>query len=282
MKGYIIHQEAEHRLHDFVSEETSSETKVSAARWYTEMMIDKFFSKDLRNEIGQDEFNRMTLERKINRIKVTSSKELIDSLFYIKQFGDIGSHYRRGQTPIAIEKAEDVVRKALGLFDIALIDLLKNGGLAKTPYAATIFSTFLPAVRVRVLTKIIDFNKLNCRSEYDMGLLDKLLLALIKDNKRNKAFRILDKLGKDRILPDEDIFYWKERLTDIENEMRKGNLPIANDIYDCKRNLDDLVSKMSEVNQNNNKELIEILNTMLEQVIPSDWNDNTQNIIKYY
>lgn len=283
MKGYVTPIKAQHRLYDLMSDKTSSEAKLNAARWYAEMMIDLFFSEDIKSQLGNIKFNKLSLLEKINKLKESNPPAgLIDTLYYVKDFGDQGSHY--SSTPIAFTEIqiENTIKKALGLFDMALYETLKDGKIAETPSTATILSTFLPATRARVLEKLIDFKNFDCTSEFDAGLLDKYLMALLKDNKKNKAFKKIDSLLKANLITPADSKYLKDKLNIINKDIINGTLPIAKDISDCKRNFNHCISNLSDIEKEKNSKLINIFNIMLEQAEPSSMEGLKPFIVKYY
>ena len=278
MSEHLVPKVGEHRLYDLFSEKTSLETKASTARWYAEMMIDLFFSEKGKEELGEDKFNSLPLGDKIKIIKPYVSIELINSLNHIKQFGDIASHYKPGRT-IKEEEVNNIVEKSLLLFDFALIDLLKDGGLRATEVTGTLFSTFLPSVRVRVLRKIINLNDINYRSDDDMYHLDKSVLALTKNGEISKALRILEKLRKNNQIDENCVSFWKEKLSLIQEKIDEDILPIPKNISDCKRNFDDVISLMSSEEKKANEKLINVFNIMLDQIEPSEMGDKKPNLL---
>jgi hypothetical protein len=278
MRNHLAPKVAEHRLYDLFSEKTSFETKASTARWYAEMMIDLFFSKESKKIVGKENFIKLSLGEKLKHIKQTSSKELIDSLNFIKQFGDEASHYKPDNI-LNKKDVDKVIEKALSLFDFALIDLIKDGGIGKTPITARLFSTFLPSIRVRVIRSIIDINSVRGDSDNDMALLDKLLLALTKNGEGKKAIKLLEKLKKKGNIGIEHVDFWKKKIQTIQSKIEEGILPIAENISDCKRNFYDVYEEMTENERNENKDLIEVFNIMLDQIEPSDMGQKKPNLM---
>lgn len=278
MSEHLVPKVGEHRLYDLFSEKTSLETKASTARWYAEMMIDLFFSEKGKEKLGEEKFNNLSLGDKIKEIRPYSSTELINSLNHIKQFGDIASHYKPGRI-IKEKEVHSIVEKSLSLFDFALIDLLKNGGLRTTKVTGTLFSTFLPSVRVRVLRKIINLSDINYHSDDDMYHLDKLVLALTKNGEISKALKILEKLRGNNQIDVNSMIFWREKLELIQEKIDEDILPIPKDISDCKRNFDDVLSKMSSEEKKANEKLINVFNIMLNQIEPSEMGDKKPNLI---
>lgn len=278
MENHLIPRVGEHRLYDLTSDNTSAETKASAARWYAEMMIDLFFSHDAKSEVGDDQFNKLSLGEKIKLIRKPETENLVNSLNHIKNFGDAASHYRPGRVINKID-VEEVTEKAFELFDFALIDIVKDGGIRKTEITAKLFSTFLPSIRVRVLKAILNTNAVDPASDNDMFLLDKLLLAQTKCGEIKKAFRLLDKLRGKGKLPESHVEFWKEKLTTIQLKMDAGILPIPRNISDCKRNFEDVLANVSELDKVENSELIRVFEIMLAQVEPSDMGDKVPDLM---
>lgn len=278
MEEHLVPRAGQHRLYDLTSENTSAETKASTARWYAEMMIDLFFSEKAKLKVGAEKFNRLSLGEKIKTLKEDYSSGLIDALNLIKQFGDMASHYQPGRT-IEAESVESVIKKSLSLFDFVLIDLMKDNGIRKTEATATLFSTFLPSIRVRVLKKIIDLGSVRGDSDDDMFLLDKLVLALTKNGEGKKAIRLLEKLKKQEKIGDYHVSFWEEKIEVIQGKIDEGVLPIPENISDCKRNFDDVFSQLSDEEKAENDSLIEVFNTMFDQVEPSEMGDKQPSLM---
>lgn len=278
MKDHLVPKVGHHRLYDLVSEKTSLETKASTARWYAEMMIDLFFSANAKEKVGEDKFNKLSLGEKIKILREWCSDELIDALNLIKQFGDIASHYNPSKT-IKESEVNKIIVKALSLFDYALIDLMKDGGIRKTEVTAVLFSTFLPSIRVRVLSSILDLSDIKGNSDNDMFLLDKLLLALTKNGEGKKAQKLLSKLRKEEKIGDYHLRFWLEKLEVIQGKIDEGILPIPENISDCKRNFDDVLSQLTSFEKAENQALIDVFDTMLSQVEPSDMGDKVPNLM---
>jgi hypothetical protein len=278
MKEHLVPKVGEHRLYDLLSENTSLETKASTARWYAEMMIDLFFSAKRKKELGESKFNNLSLGDKIKIIKPEYSSDLIDALNLIKQFGDIASHYKPERS-IDEKNVKKIIEKALSLFDFVLIDLMKDRGIRKTEVTATLFSTFLPSIRIRVLRSITDLSSIKGDSDNDMFLLDKLVLALTKNGESKKAFRILEKLKKEEKIGEYHFDFCAEKIDIIQCKIDDGILPIPENISDCKRNFEDVLGQMSDVEKSGNKELIDVFNTMLDQVEPSQMGDKMPSLM---
>lgn len=278
MRDHLIPHAGQHRLYDLQSESTSLEAKASAARWYAEMMIDLFFSVQGKEELGEEAFNRLSLGDKIKKIRPHYSQQLIDSLNLIKQFGDMASHYKPDR--ILDEKdVANVIDKSLSLFDFALIDIMKDRGIRKTEVTATLFSTFLPSIRIRVLKEILDLQSVKGDCDDDMFLLDKLVLALTKNGEAKKAIRTLESLKKKERIGDYHINFWKEKVDIIQGKIEEGVLPIPQNISDCKRNFEDVLRQLSEEDKIKNEELIQVFNTMLAQVEPSKMGDKQPSLM---
>lgn len=280
MNEYIIAGIAQRRFNDLTSDSSSVETKSNAARWYAEMMIDKFFSARAKENLeNEDVFHDMALAAKIQELKKYSPPlNLISSLEYIKTIGDRGSHYHPNHQKITSIEAEKVVKMALSLFDLALVELLKDRGLWKSKSTATIFSTFLPAVRVRVLEQIIKHKDDHTRTPNDTKeLLWKWALALIKDNKKTKALRKVDDWTKKQLISQEDAKEWKNGLNAIHQKSRQELLPIAQNAADCKRNFNDCLKTINQAEKNANQELIELFHIMLDQITPSEMGNKIPN-----
>lgn len=278
MKDHLIPKVGEHRLYDLTSNQTSLETKASTARWYAEMMIDLFFSYEAKSNLGEDAFNKLSLGDKISVLRKPGAEKLTQSLDLIKDFGDKASHYQPGRV-IKESDVERVVTLSLELFDLALIDLMKNGGIRKTEITAKLFSTFLPSIRIRVLKSIINMRFIRPDSDEDMFILDKILLAYTKNGEIKKARRLLEKLQKQGALPQSHVEFWKEKIQIIQEKLEAGILPVSENISDCRRNFENVLSQMNESEKEQNSDLIKVFEVMLAQVEPSDLGDKIPDLV---
>lgn len=264
----------ENRVSEMTSPDTSFDTKCWAARWYAEMIVDLFLSNEAK--LRRDNFEKLSLGDKIKEISLDFSKELIDSLYLIENLGNKGSHFRR-DSDVSEKDAEQAVNTAISLFDLILFDLFKNGGLARTPNTARLFSTFLPSIRSNVLSMLIDFDAFDKESEYDVALLKKYLLALTKNNQREKARRLIKRLQKKSAIAKFQYDFFEKTINEIAERLSK--LPIPKSIEDCKRNFDDVISSMGEEDKRCNARLIDIFNILLNKVTPSEMGDLAGDLV---
>lgn len=220
----------------------------------------------------------LRLEKKIKLLKKPGNENLCDSLNFIKGFSDKASHYLPGRV---IEKKDvaKVVKRALELFDFALIDLMRNGGTRKTEVTAKLFSAFLPSIRVRVIKSILDRKTFDPSSNDNIFLLDKLLLAQTKSGEGKKSLRLLDERCAQGKLSKAHLKFRKEKLREIQKKMDSGVLPISENISDCRRNLEDILLQMSASDRIENSELIKVFETMLAQIEPSAMGDKVPNLV---
>jgi hypothetical protein len=259
-------KKGEHRLSEMLSENSSLETKANASRWYLEMMIDLFLSKESKQNLSEIIFKKLSLSDKIEDISKYYSKDIIDTLHLIKNVGDKGSHY---SSDVRLNKKEidTVVKKATNLFTLILIDHLKKEPLDKTYNRAVIFSTLLPSIRENVLYSLINFKKIE--TEMDYALLDKYIIACTKNNRINQIKKKLKELNKKNIIDSVFYSFQLKSIQAIEQGMKKNELPIPKTMEDCKRNLNSVINTLDENEINDNQELIDIMNTLLENVEPS-------------
>lgn len=273
MTDYLTPKIGQHRINDMLSEATSLETKASTARWYAEMMIDLFLSKEVKCAIGEEDFYKLTLSEKIKGIKPFFSEQIIDSLQLIRNFGNKAAHYNPN-VKIRETDVKKIVEKALTLFDLLLVNLLKDGGYEKTEYTPKIFSTFLPSIRCRVLNAIVDLNSVCCKDDIgdrtDILMVHKLLLAYVKNGERKKAINVIKKLKKKNSLNSKWYSRFKKAIDVMDENVKKNILPIPRNIHDCKRNFDDVMKDLSDEEKFLNKELIDIFNIMLQLTTPSE------------
>jgi len=242
------------------------------------MMIDLFFSYEAKSNLGEDAFNKLSLGDKISILRKPGAEKLTQSLDLIKDFGDKASHYQPGRV-IKESDVEKVVTLSLELFDLALIDLMKNGGIRKTEITAKLFSTFLPSIRIRVLKSIINMRFIRPDSDEDMFILDKILLAYTKNGEIKKARRLLEKLQKQGALPQSHVEFWKEKIQIIQEKLEAGILPVSENISDCRRNFENVLSQMNESEKEQNSDLIKVFEVMLAQVEPSDLGDKIPDLV---
>lgn len=264
----------ENRISEMTSPDTSFDTKCWAARWYTEMIVDLFLSNEAK--LRNDNFEKLSLGDKIKEISLDFSKELIEALYLVENLGNKGSHFRIASV-VTEKDAEQAVNTAISLFDLILFDLFKNGGLARTPNTARLFSTFLPSIRSNVLCMLIDFDAFDKKSEYDVALLKKYLLALTKNNQREKARRLIKRLYKKSTIDKYQYEYFESTINIIAEKI--SELPIPKSIEDCKRNFDDVISSMEEDDKRCNSRIIDIFNILLNNVIPSEMGDLAGDLV---
>lgn len=274
MSTILTPKVGENRVSEMTSPDTSFDTKCWAARWYAEMIVDLFLSNEAKLRI--DNFEKLSLGDKVKEISTTFSKELIDALYLIENLGNKGSHFKINST-VSEKDAETAVNTAIGLFDLILFDLFKNGGLAKTPNTARLFSTFLPSIRSNVLSMLIDFSSFDKESEFDVALLQKYLLALTKNNQREKARRLIKRLYKKSVINDFQYEFWEKTINQISGNL--SELPVPKSIEDCKRNFDDVLSSMDEADKEYNSRLIDIFNILLDKVEPSEMGDLVGDVV---
>lgn len=256
----------ENKVKEMLSEETPIETKGWAARWYAEMLVELFLSDEAKQR--NDRFQTLSLGDKIKEITNDTSKEIVDYLYTIENIGNQATHFNlnRKLNETEIKKA---IEMATGLFDLILIDQLKNGGLAKTYSTARLFSTLLPSIRVNVLQSLVNTDSFN--SEYDCEVLHKYLLALVKNNQRDKARRFLNRMLKNKLINQPHYKFEEKSINAISDDLT--NLPIAKRIEDCKRNFNNVLATLSDEEKHLNKKLIKTISTMLDKVTPSEMGD---------
>lgn len=81
-----------------------------------------------------------------------------------------------------------------------MIDYFKKTRLDKTFNTARIFSNVFHVVRVNVLSKLV--NVIQITDLYEKAVLHKYLLALVKNGRKNKVYRVLDEAKKNGINDD--------------------------------------------------------------------------------
>ncbi|MFB7159717.1 hypothetical protein [Lysinibacillus sp. NPDC056232] len=259
---------------DMISTSSSPEAKANAARRYAEMMIDLFLSEKAKERLGEDKFKKLGLGDQIKEIRNDFNKEVVDALFNIKNIGDRGSHYSPDKQ-LSEEEVNKISKTALGLFTLILIDYFKKNRFDKTIMTPTIFSTLFPEVRANVLSRLLNNGILT--EDYDKGILHKYILALVKSRKTDKAKKLLENKYKKGLI--EIDFYKQEEdsILQIEEGMKKEELPVPKKINDCKRNFDAVINSLDQDERIKNKELIKIISTLLHEISPSEFGSSIPN-----
>lgn len=261
----LIPHQAAHRTSDLTSESSSNETKAQTARWFAEMMIKDFFSEEL--ELSMGKYKKLSLGELISILDGRVDQELINALSVIKNLGDKASHYDP-DVKLSRSDSEKAVQAAFDLFALIIIDHLRKNPLNIHPDRATLLSTTLPKIRLKIISALIDFDNLN--TEYQICLLHKWCLACVKSGGREKARRKLHDLLKKGKIP-EWIHDFEERsINEIALRMSKNELPIAKVHEDFARNLEDVLSKLSPGSKKANAKLIRILDRMVKNIQPSE------------
>ncbi|MBW3781724.1 hypothetical protein GL270_10770 [Aeromonas veronii] len=251
------------RVNEMLSPDSSLETKGWAARWYAEMLIELFLSKEAKLE--DNKFEDLSLGDKIQRIKNHTSQDVIDALFFIEEVGNKATHFKLNRE-LALSDVEKAVSKATSLFDLILVDIFKDGGLGLTYNTARLFSTLLPSIRVNVLQELVNLSCLE--SEYDVMVLHKYLLALTKNGQREKARRLIRKLKKKEVIEEFQFEFWEKSINAIYADL--DNLPIPKKIEDCQRNFLSVLASMDDEEKEMNSRFIHLVQVMYDKVAPSE------------
>ncbi|CAO1659772.1 hypothetical protein NYA30BAC_00677 [Halomonas sp. NYA30] len=262
----------ENRLSEMLSDEIAIETRGWAARWYAEMLIELFLSDGAKSK--SEKFSTLSLGDKIKEISPYYSKSIIDDLYTIEHVGNQASHFN-SEREVAEDEVSVAVNKAVRLFDLILIDELKISGLENTPNTATLLSTTLPSIRVNVLREFVNLESID--NEYEMAVLDKYLLALVKNGQREKARRLTKKLLKKSVLNDFQYKCLENKINIIHSNL--DSLPVAKSIEDCKRNFEDVLASMSPDELEKNANFIRLLKIMYNSVTPSDFGEAKGNTV---
>jgi HEPN domain-containing protein len=261
-ENFLYPSKVEHRISELTLDSLSNETKANVARWYAEMMIKEFLSEYFDGE----KYKKESLSYLINELKGKVSEEIINSLMLIKDFGDKASHYDPDKK-FSKKHAQKAVDEAKNLYELIILNTLKKKSLYFHPDRATLLSVLLPDIRVSIYTKLIDFESW----DIDQDLLKKWCLACVKNRKSNKAISRLNQLKKKGQISN---LSYTERFNDIKTikyQMDNDKLPIPKNRSDFARNLDDVLSNvLSEESKVHNDDLITVLNSMAENVSPSD------------
>lgn len=264
---HAIPIEAKHRLADLLSDQASNESLTTTARWFAELVIDKFLSDLAKERLTAEKFSKLSLGESIDEIKGDFNSKLIEALQLIKSLGDKASHYKKGQT-LTPGEAKSAVRKALQLFHLVLLDELIKVPLNATSNRATIFSTLMPAVREHVLKELL--NKSEVNSEYQKFLIHKYILACVKNNNTKKAIKFLEDQANKSIITKDEYAFELATIDAIKSGVDSKKLPIAKNLSDARRNLTEVLGTLSEDEKTADARLISIVERLLEEVEPSE------------
>lgn len=264
---HAVPEEANYRLVDMLSDSTSNETKAATARWYAEMMVDKFLSDEAKKRLTLAGFKKLSLGEAIDEIKKDYSTEVVDALYLIKSVGDRSAHYKK-DSRITSGEAESVVSKSLRLFNIIMADELAKFPLDATNKRATLFSTLLPAVREDVLLMVI--NSGGNSSEYQSFLVHKYMLAGTKNGNIKKVMAFLKRLLRRGEIKNIVYEFEVDSARAIALGMERGELPVPRNLADTRRNFDMVLKEMPVEEIAENERLISIIERLLDEVSPSD------------
>lgn len=274
MSTVLAPKVGENRLNEMLSGSIAIETRGWAARWYAEMLVELFLSYEAKSK--NEAFFALSLGEKIKEITPFYSKSIIDDLYIIEHIGNQASHFNSDRK-ISEKDVTKAVEKAIRLFDLILIDELKRSGLDNTPNTATLLSTTLPSIRINILNEFVSTTSLE--SEYDVAVLDKYLLALVKNGQREKARRLTKKMLSKSVLSEYQYMYWEDKINIIHSNL--SSLPIAKSIEDCKRNFEEVLSSLTPIELEKNANFIRLLKAMYANVIPSDFGETKGNTVYF-
>ncbi|WP_320005690.1 hypothetical protein [Maridesulfovibrio sp.] len=271
MSNFLIPNYAKHRIHDLFSPQTSAETKANAARWYAEMVMDKFL---LVPEDSKKKFAK--------KIKIISesydNSELVSNLKRIANIGNKGSHHEEGRV-LSAEEGHEVVQLAMSLLNFVLVEYFKSNPFRYDSCGGTIFSTLLPSIRVEVLSRLLRHEKLEFYEDYEV--FHKYLLACTKDGRPEDAYAMVDSFEESGFVDEFQAEYERRSIEVIDSEHRKQKLMVAKNSHDCRRNFNDVMSQLSARHISDNSKLIEIIEYMLEAVEPSDPSPTQEGGVMY-
>ncbi len=264
----LIPHQAAHRTSDLISESSSDEAKAQTARWFAEMMIKEFFSEEL--EHSEKNYKTLSLGDLISNLDKKVDKELINALNIVKVIGDKASHYDP-DVKLTRSDSEKAVQTAFDLFALIIIDHLKKNPLDSHPDRATLLSTTLPKIRLKIISALINFNNIN--TEYQAGLFHKWCLACVKSGGREKARRKLHDLLKKGKISDSVYEFETRSINEIASRMSNNELPIPKIHEDFARNFDDVLSRLCPDSKKINAKLISILDRMVKNIQPSEFGE---------
>jgi len=243
------------------------------------MMIEKFFKDEI--VVNEKEWEKLKLYKKIEKLEVKFSPDLIDKLNEIRLLGNKASHYNKELTEVELNT---IVNLALGLYEELLIHYFNNLPKQDFLIGARILSTLFPDLRVKVYSKLIDIENFDVTSEYEWSVFDKYSMALTKSGNLKEAISLLEKL-ENRTVGNVEIKNWVDHNKDVFIEMSRDReekrTPIARNIQDCKRNFQSLLKNDINFYKQNHAKLIEIIEKLLEDFDPSEFNGEVENKVYY-
>lgn len=270
---------AEPRLSDLFSESTSAASKGNAARFYAEMMIDLFLSDQLKIELGSVKLDTLSLGEQIKKISSYTPTKIIETLQRIKDFGDMASHYSPGRT-LTAKQADAAVEDAVGLIVLILTYELIETPLNAYEGRATLFSTILPKARAQVLANLLEKCAPSDQAYY-LFLLNKHGLALTKSGRFNTARRNLDNLLKKGHINNSFHRGEVEMLSLLAKSIVYPGQPIPKRMEDVARNFNAVRQTFTDADVLANKQLIDILGTLVNDIIPSAFNHRVTQLMLF-
>ena len=230
---FLYPSKVSHRISELTSVDVSNETKANVARWYAEMMIKEF----LHEYFDDESYKNESLNYLVGQLKGKVSKEIIDSILLIKQYGDRASHYHP-EKGISAKQSRKTVEEALKLYELIIIDVIKKKSLYAHPDRASLVSVLLPQTRVSIYNSLIDFDSYFINQD----LLKKWCIACVKNRQENKARNKLMRLLKRELIEKYDYDDLISLIKVIKLKMDNDELPIPRNRADFARNLHDLLA----------------------------------------
>jgi hypothetical protein len=260
----LIPHQASHRIADLLSDNSSNETKAQTARWFAEMMIKDFLSDEFTEGGNHKE---LSLGELISKLNGRLDSKIIDALNLIKEFGDKASHYNP-DIKLSSSDSKKAVDAAFDLFPLLIINHLRKSPLNSHPDRATLLSTILPKIRLKVLDELINFDDIS--NDYQVELLHKWCLACVKNGGREKARRKLNSLLKNGKISKEICDFETRTINEIAKRMTNNELPTPKTHRDFARNFADVTSKLNDASKEFNAKLIGLLDGMARNIQPSE------------
>lgn len=264
---------------DMINEHISISAKAHSARKYTEMIIDIFFSENIKKKTNDEKYEKLSLKDMIKYIEKDINKSLLNLLYNIKDIGDRGSHHNSAKELLESEVQKTVDNTIDNLFPLILVNHIEKdfSFFNEDRCSARILSTLMPSIREKVLFELLDFN--NKIEDRKRIVLRKYIMASCKNNNGNKVKRKLEKLYNKRYI--DTNFYQAHQITinRFSDETQTKVLPIAQNMADMKRNFSNVLKELNSNQINIDKELIRIISVLLDTIEGSDLGDLKPDII---
>lgn len=222
-------------FNDFIDENMRDVLRANCLRRYIEGIIKVFFEKKIINisNIKVEKWKKLNLHNKIELLIKHIDKDFGNVLLDIKKIGNKGSHFGN-----RVDKDELVfaIKCTTNLVELIIIKYFNDNKFGSEPELMTLLSILPPSRRVYILNGIFNNDGEN------LNIIDKLSMAYLKNNEKNKSIYFLNNLYKDDIINNSyhEDFLWK--VNNLEINLHK---------FDISRNMKMAKEKFKELDSLN-------------------------------